>query len=176
MFIKTIPEIQIADKDDSKGRIIFYFTHGGVGFMSLEGISGAYHQDKVKPIIKPRVELSSSQGGGQPTINVTELPGASKVAKGNQTGKDQLSDQSSEQKEGNVSEQQLKNALSKANTRFKDQRTRCEFTYHEETKRVSIKVYDSDTKEIIREIPPEKAIEMVEKMWELAGMLVDEKR
>lgn len=144
--------------------------------MSLEGVSGAFHQDKVKPIVKPKVDLSSSQAGSQPTINVTELPGTSKVAKGNQPGKDQLGDQSSEQKEGNLSAQQLKDALSKANSRFKDQRTRCEFTYHEETKRVSIKVFDRDTKEVIREIPPEKAIEMVEKMWELAGMLVDEKR
>ncbi|MFT4144598.1 MAG: flagellar protein FlaG [Mobilitalea sp.] len=144
--------------------------------MSLEGISGAVYQDKVKPVVKPRVESNSVQEVSQPTINVTEIPGATKVTAGNQSGKDQLGDRANEQKEGSVSEKQLKDALSKANNRFKDQRTRCEFTYHEETKRVSIKVYDSDTKEIIREIPPEKAIEMVEKMWELAGMLVDEKR
>lgn len=55
-------------------------------------------------------------------------------------------------------------------------KTRCEFSYHEATKRVSIKVLDDDTGDVIREIPPEKSLEMVEKMWELAGILVDEKR
>jgi flagellar protein FlaG len=59
---------------------------------------------------------------------------------------------------------------------MKFHRTRCEFSYHEETKRVSIKVFDKDTEEVIREIPPEEALEMVEKMWELAGLLIDERR
>jgi flagellar protein FlaG len=35
---------------------------------------------------------------------------------------------------------------------------------------------DNDTKEIIREIPPEKTLDMISKMWELAGLVVDEKR
>ena len=51
-----------------------------------------------------------------------------------------------------------------------------EFSYHEETKRVSIKVIDQDTKEVVKEIPPEETLEMIAKMWELAGILVDEKR
>ena len=53
--------------------------------------------------------------------------------------------------------------------------TRCEFEYHETTKRVSIKVIDKDTDEIVREIPPEETLKMIEKMWELAGLIVDEK-
>ena len=55
-------------------------------------------------------------------------------------------------------------------------RTKCEFSYHEETKRVSIKVIDEDTKEVIREIPPEETLDMVQRVWELAGILVDERR
>jgi flagellar protein FlaG len=35
---------------------------------------------------------------------------------------------------------------------------------------------DKERKEVIKEIPPEETLEMVEKMWELAGILVDEKR
>ena len=54
--------------------------------------------------------------------------------------------------------------------------TRCEFQYHEKTNRVSIKVIDKSTDEVVREIPPEKTLEMVEKMWELAGLFVDERR
>jgi flagellar protein FlaG len=71
----------------------------------------------------------------------------------------------------------LKAAVSNANSKlFKATRTRCEFAYHDETKRVSIKVIDRDTDKVIREIPPEKTEELAEKMWELAGILVDEKR
>jgi flagellar protein FlaG len=35
---------------------------------------------------------------------------------------------------------------------------------------------DRETEEVIREIPPEKTLEMIQKMWELAGFLIDEKR
>lgn len=70
----------------------------------------------------------------------------------------------------------IKDAVNHANQTMKHAKTRCEFSYHEETKRVSIKVLDADTEEIIREIPPEETLEMLSKMWELAGLLVDEKR
>lgn len=79
-----------------------------------------------------------------------------------------------EQKEGN--DKFLKSVVDQANHKFKQNRTRCEFMYHEQTKQVSIKIIDDATKEVIREIPSEDSIRMVEKMWELAGILVDEKR
>lgn len=50
------------------------------------------------------------------------------------------------------------------------------FGIHDETNRVTIKIIDKDTKEVIKEIPPEKTLDMIAKVWELAGMMVDEKR
>lgn len=50
------------------------------------------------------------------------------------------------------------------------------FGIHEETNRVTIKIVDKDTKEVIKELPPEKTLDMIAKAWELAGILVDEKR
>ena len=50
------------------------------------------------------------------------------------------------------------------------------FGIHDETNRVTIKLVDKDTKKVIREIPPEKTLDMIAKVWELAGILVDEKR
>lgn len=70
----------------------------------------------------------------------------------------------------------LKNAVDHANQTMRHSKTKCEFSYHEETKRVSIKVIDEETDEVIREIPPEETLEMLSKMWELAGLMVDEKR
>jgi len=81
-----------------------------------------------------------------------------------------------EEKELSATERHIKSEISKANQRLKSNNIRCEFGYHVETKRVTIKVYDKETEEIIREIPPEKTLEMIEKIWELAGLLVDEKR
>lgn len=46
---------------------------------------------------------------------------------------------------------------------------------HEGTNRITIKIVDKETKETIKELPPEKTLDMIVKVWELAGMLVDEK-
>ena len=51
-----------------------------------------------------------------------------------------------------------------------------QFGIHEGTKRITLKIIDKDTKEIIKEFPPEKNLDMIAKVWELAGILVDEKR
>ena len=50
------------------------------------------------------------------------------------------------------------------------------FGIHEATNRVTIKIVDKDTKEVIKELPPEKTLDMIAKVWEMAGILVDEKR
>lgn len=75
-----------------------------------------------------------------------------------------------------VSPEKVKSALSDINKRIRPTHTQCEFKYHEQTKRISITVRDSNTNEVIREIPPEKTLDMIAKSLELAGILVDEKR
>ena len=50
------------------------------------------------------------------------------------------------------------------------------FGIHEETNRVTIKIVDKETKETIKEFPPEKTLDMIAKVWEMAGLMVDEKR
>ncbi len=39
-----------------------------------------------------------------------------------------------------------------------------------------IKIKDKDTKEVIKEIPPEKMQDMIARLIELSGIFVDEKR
>lgn len=51
-----------------------------------------------------------------------------------------------------------------------------EFGIHEKTHRVTVKIVDKKTKEVIKELPPEKTLDMIAKMWEYAGLIVDEKR
>lgn len=148
--------------------------------MALEVLSGAVYHDPAKVVPKQRTEQSTQEQSAA-NINITEVAGSvTRVAGNSQASKEQGNGkndgQYNAQREGVASEQQIKSAISQANNKMKSHRTRCEFSYHEETKRVSIKVVDKDTQEVIREIPPEETLEMVEKMWELAGILVDERR
>ena len=45
-----------------------------------------------------------------------------------------------------------------------------QFGIHEATNRVTIKIVDKQTKEIIKELPPEKTLDMIAKVWEMAIM------
>lgn len=49
------------------------------------------------------------------------------------------------------------------------------FGIHEKTNRIVIKLVDRETQEVIKEIPPEKTLELLAKRMELAGVLVDER-
>lgn len=56
------------------------------------------------------------------------------------------------------------------------QKTRCEYDFDDPTNTITVKVYDKDTGDLIREVPPEKSLEAIKKIWEIAGLIVDEKR
>lgn len=61
--------------------------------------------------------------------------------------------------------------LNKKSTTFES-----EFGIHEKTHRITVKIVDKKTKEVIKELPPEKTLDMIAKVWEMAGLIVDEKR
>jgi flagellar protein FlaG len=50
------------------------------------------------------------------------------------------------------------------------------FGIHDKTNRVTIKMVDKDTKKVIKEFPPDETLDMIAKIWEIAGIMVDEKR
>lgn len=80
------------------------------------------------------------------------------------------------QKQEEAASSKIKDAVDKVNQKIVPSKTRCEFAYHEDTNRISIKVIDQVTEETIREIPAEETLDMLSKIWELAGLMVDEKR
>ncbi|MCM1143530.1 MAG: flagellar protein FlaG [Blautia sp.] len=71
---------------------------------------------------------------------------------------------------------QLKKAIAEMNRKINNSNEEAVFGVHEDTNRIMIKIVDKDTKEIIKEFPPEKTLDMIAKVWEMAGILVDEKR
>jgi flagellar protein FlaG len=136
--------------------------------MAIEAISGGVstYQDNLVQV--QRTSDSNSD------LNLGILPGTETAAN---KQLDQNKNNGIQQKnDDEVNAQRLKSAISQANYKLKPVRTGCEFSYNEEINRVSIKVVDKDTKEVIREIPPEESLKMLEKIWEIAGLLVDEKR
>jgi flagellar protein FlaG len=52
---------------------------------------------------------------------------------------------------------------------------RCEYSMHNETESFMVKVIDNETNEIIKEIPSEKMLDMVAKIEEMIGLIIDEK-
>ena len=120
-----------------------------------------------RPEAKPKAEPQVT------TIGTNAQP-AEVLTIGKGTGADARAQEQADNPEN--ASRRIKNAVEHANKTMRHAKTKCEFSYHEETKRVSIKVIDEETEEVIREIPPEETLEMLSKMWELAGLMVDEKR
>lgn len=73
-----------------------------------------------------------------------------------------------------ASQEQIKDAVDAINKSMPN--TEAIFGIHEKTNRVTIKIIDKDTHKVIKEFPPEKTLDLIAKAWELAGILVDEKR
>ena len=86
-------------------------------------------------------------------------------------------------KEGNRDDSQAKQTISE-NSKIKKavdeinkkaHNSEAVFGIHDATNRVTIKIVDKDTKKVLKEYPPEKTLDMIAKVWEMAGLLVDQK-
>lgn len=74
-----------------------------------------------------------------------------------------------------VAEEQLIRNIERAVKALQGPLTMLEVSVHEKTHDIMVKVLNKDTGELIREIPPEKTLDLVAKMMEIAGILIDEK-
>lgn len=77
-------------------------------------------------------------------------------------------------KEQQASNEQIRKAVEQFNKNMAN--SEAIFGIHEGTNRVTIKIVDKNTKEVIKELPPEKTLDMIARVWDMAGILVDEKR
>jgi len=76
-----------------------------------------------------------------------------------------------EREERNVDE--LRVAVREINSYIADRRRHLDIRFHEPTNRRIVTVYDSDTNEAVREIPPERVLEAHANMLELAGIFLN---
>lgn len=136
--------------------------------MALDSINvannGMTYKDVTMQTVKPQTQVKET----------TEI--AKRVSPNVPAATAEVNGVVTEGKEEEVASRKMKDAIDKVNEKIVPTKTRCEFSYHEDTKRISIKVIDQNTEETIREIPPEETLDMLSKIWELAGLLVDERR
>ena len=72
------------------------------------------------------------------------------------------------------SENTIKQAVSDINKKI-NPNTVAKYGFHDETNRVTIKIVDKNSDKVIKEFPAEETLDMIAKVWELAGVFLDEK-
>lgn len=118
--------------------------------------------------------ISISPERTQVTVQAEPLSNESRVNAGPEAGKDT----DNRNDEGSASRifgtETLKRVADEINRNAKN--SEAVFGVHDGTNRITIKIIDRDTKEVLKEYPPEKTLDMIAKVWEMAGLMVDEKR
>ncbi len=69
----------------------------------------------------------------------------------------------------------LRNVLQLAQNHLGDSGVSISFSVHEATGRIKVDVTDKETGKLIREIPPEQALNLMAKIDEMMGILYDKK-
>jgi flagellar protein FlaG len=76
-----------------------------------------------------------------------------------------------------LSEKAVLEAIEKANRAVESfAYTSFEYSVHKKTGAIMVKVVDRETKQLLREVPPEKLLDMLANLIELSGVIVDERR
>ena len=134
--------------------------------MSYAGSSSA---SDVKAESQAKVETASNAAASDDLMKKTIQIDTKETDK---NGKDGNRDDSQAQQ--TISENsQIRKAVDEINK--KAHNSEAVLGIHDATNRVTIKIVDKDTKKVLKEYPPEKTLDMIAKVWEMAGLLVDKK-
>ncbi len=140
---------------DSVKGVTSYAEQGGSSVASTETSSVSHSS-----------EVSTSVSSASTITSAVEAATAESNSEQSATGREN----------GQASNQQIREAVDKINHAAAQDQREAIFGIHEDTNRVTIKIVDKDTKEVIREYPPEKTLDMIARVWDMAGLFVDEKR
>ena len=120
-------------------------VNGAGGVIGLTGPGGSVDHEAVKP----------------PVVEVNQRAAAEKVLR-------QLSDSE------NIDHEKLEITTQALNDIAKSLNRSLDFSVHDGTKMVLVKVVDAETKEVIREVPGEQFLNFIDRMHDFLGLLVDE--
>ncbi len=144
-----------------------------MGMEPINSISSMQAQTMTRPVATPKVSKETADGTAE-NVTVPKLDNSTvAVAKSKESnGKQGYENQENTQQQ--PSTESIRKAVENINRNLKN--SEAVFGIHDKTNRVTIKIVDKETKEVIKELPPEKTLDMISKVWEIAGLLVDEKR
>lgn len=128
-------------------------------------------------VINSQAVAGATQGGYAPQPVQTEYaqvaaPEANQSVK--ESSKPAKDFKEGKESEKEASEEAIKKAVADINKHANG--TEAVFGIHDKTNRITIKIVDKESKEVIKEVPAEKTLDLIAKAWELAGLMVDEKR
>ena len=105
------------------------------------------------------------------TISMNRSQEADTEGKDQQSAQQQMEEKKKQTAANNDSIKKALDELTKMQGNYSTQ-----FGIHEKTNRITVKIVDKKTKEVVKELPPEKTLDMIAQVWEYAGLIVDDKR
>ncbi len=140
--------------------------------MTAQAVS--YTPPKPEPAEAPR-EGSDAQTAAQDVQKVD--PQTVQVDRSEEKGEHQEGEEGNSPQENTAAaNEQIRKKLKELTKSIDHSNEEAVFGIHKGTNRVTIKIVDKETKETIKELPPEKTLDMIAKLWEAAGLMVDERR
>ena len=141
--------------------------------MEIESIKSVGTANSGKTSYVPPV--SDTSGNSVKVVNdtqqVAQTTNGSNDGSNNQNG---VKNQANENRK--VAKSTIDSTISETNSKIKMSNTQLQYSIDKDTQRICIKIIDKDTDKVIREVPPEETLEAIKKIWEIAGIIVDEKR
>lgn len=124
---------------------------------------------EVKGLGQGGQNISTPNASVQNLNNNTRIENKSNPSQVNNVAK------TTETKESQVNEKEVQAAVDKLNKLLEGKETHVEYERIGRAKHMGIRIVNTQTKEVIQELPPRKIVEMIDKLCELAGIMVDEK-
>lgn len=141
--------------------------------MSIDAIKPAAiradytNSNNIQPV-KPEIRVKEEATGIIQDITKRAATGSNDI-----TAKDADKEENGST-QGQGTSEAVKKAINEINKR--NPNSIVQFGVHEATNRMTIKILDKESRKVIKEFPAEKTLDLIAKAWELAGIMVDEKR
>lgn len=106
--------------------------------------------------------------------SVTKVPSSNAVD--NITNKEMTPEITSAQEEVQViSKEKLNQVVDSMNSVIETNHSELKFVFHEGLEEYFVQLVDSETEEVVKEIPPKKILDAFFEMQKLVGLIIDEK-
>ncbi|OAB42941.1 flagellar protein FlaG [Paenibacillus glacialis] len=121
------------------------------------------------------MSVKSPVNTGVPSYTPIKIDNTANSALPKVTSVTQMNQMEREGQYVSIGESQLVKVIGNAIKAMEGPERAFEVSIHKQTHTIMVKVLNKDTGELIREIPPEKTLDIVAKMMEVAGILIDER-